>query len=175
IRAERLGDIVVRALLHGGERGFFPSVGAHHDDEGGAATAPIRAQESEAVHFRHPHVAQHQVERLSQGALQGALAVALGGHLVAGIGQQQAERLAQAGLIVDDQDPAHASLVAGRNSLNAAPPSRAVSIHTTPPISWTARARTRGTPPATSSEARPAFSAPCAASKAKAPRTISSG
>src|SRR5207249_848694 len=111
--------------LHGGERGFFPPVGAHHDDEGGAATAPIRAQESEPVHFRHPHVAQHQVERLGQGALQGALAVALGGHLVAGIGQQQAERLAQAGLIVHDQDPAHASPVAGRNSLNAAPPSRA--------------------------------------------------
>src|SRR5437867_877347 len=99
----------------------------------------VGAQEGEAVHFRHAHIAQDQIEPFGQGALQTALAVAFGGHLVARVGEQQAERLAQAGLIVDDQDPAHA-VPSGKNSLNAAPPSRAVSTHTTPPISSTARA-----------------------------------
>src|SRR5207249_11069327 len=50
---------------------------------------------------------------------------------------QQPERLAQAGFVIDDEDAGHA---AGKNILNAAPPSRAVSTHTTPPMSCTARA-----------------------------------
>src|SRR5205814_10160411 len=46
--------------------------------------------------------------------------------------------------VVHDQDPTHAPPVgiAGKNSLNAAPPSRAESTQTTPPMSCTARATT---------------------------------
>ena len=43
VRAERLGEIVVRAFLHRGNRGVFAAVGAHHDDERIAAALAVGA------------------------------------------------------------------------------------------------------------------------------------
>src|SRR5213595_476603 len=91
--------------------------------------------------------------RSNASARARAGAASLGDHLVARLAQQQTQRLPQPRLVVDDQDPAHSSpldplstrwrggtTARGKNILNAAPPSRARSTHTTPPMSSTARA-----------------------------------
>ena len=88
VGAERLGHVVVRTLLHGGERRLFAAVGAHHDDKAGTPTPLVRAQERQPVHVRHPHVAQHDVERFPQGALERSGPVALGRHFVPCVGEQ---------------------------------------------------------------------------------------
>src|SRR5207253_10972388 len=113
------------------------AVAAHHDHERAAATTLVRPQERQAVQLRHPHIAEDDVEPLLGGPLQGAAAVALGRDLEARVGEQQPERLAETGFVVDYEDAGHG---AGKNILNAAPPSRAESTQTTPPMSWTARA-----------------------------------
>jgi len=59
-----------RRPLHSGERRLLAAIGAHHDDQSGAAAFLVLAQERQPVHVRHPHVAQHEVERLGDGALQ---------------------------------------------------------------------------------------------------------
>src|SRR5207245_10871444 len=113
----------------------------HQDHERGAAAALVGAQEREPVHVGHAHIAQDQIEGPGPGALERAGAASLGDHVVARVAEQQAQRLAQPWLVVDDQYPAHRCRSArGKNILNAAPPSRAVSTHTTPPMSSTARA-----------------------------------
>src|SRR3989454_10542281 len=72
--------------------------------------------------------------------LEPSHAVPLGRHLVPRVGEQQAQGLAEPRLVVDHEHPDHRPSAAGKNSLKAAPPSRARSTHTTPPISCTARA-----------------------------------
>src|SRR5687767_10511268 len=139
VGAEGLGQIVVRTFLHRGDRRVLAPVRAHHDDERAPALLPVVPQEGEAVHLRHADVAQHEVERLRDRPVERALAVLLGGDGVAGVGQQETEALAEPRLVVDEQNFFH-RVAAGKNSLNAAPPSRAISTQTTPPISWTDRA-----------------------------------
>src|SRR2546427_9340471 len=116
------------------------SVRAHDDHEASAATLFVGSRERQAIHLRHADVAQDQVERLGERPLQSPPAVPLGRHLVARVDEQQPEGLAQPGLVVDHEHPDHRPSAAGKNSLNAAPPSRARSTHTTPPISCIARA-----------------------------------
>src|SRR2546427_2106335 len=136
----RSRQVVVGAFLHGGERGVLTSVRAHDDHEASAATLFVAAQERQAIHLRHADVAQDQVERLGERPLQSPPAVPLGRHLVASVDEQQPEGLAQPGLVVDHEHPDHRPSAAGKNSLNAAPPSRARSTHPPPPISCIARA-----------------------------------
>src|SRR5689334_6617136 len=140
VRPERLGEIVVGALLHGGDGGVLTAVGAHDDDERTATALAIVPQEGETIHLGHAYIAENQIERLSCGTLEGALSVLLGCDGIARVRQQQAERLAQARFVVDNQDFVHRGSATGKNSLKAAPPSRAPSTHTTPPISSTDRA-----------------------------------
>src|SRR5213075_354772 len=63
-------------------------------------------------------------------------------HGVPGVRQEEAEALPQAGFVIDHENAFHRRRLTamGKNSLNAAPPSRAASTHTTPPISCTDRA-----------------------------------
>ena len=65
---ERLVEIVVGAFAHGGERAVLVAVGAHHDEQRLAAVRAVAPEEGEAVHLRHPDVAEDQVERLRDGA-----------------------------------------------------------------------------------------------------------
>ena len=140
VRPERLGEIVVGALFHGGDGGILTAVRAHDDDERPAPALAIVAQEGETIHLGHPHIAEDQIEGLGCGTIEGTPAVLLGCDGVARVRQQQAERLAQARFVVDNQDFLHRGNAIGKKSLKAAPPSRAASTHTTPPISWTDRA-----------------------------------
>src|SRR4029077_1331845 len=106
-----------------------------------AAAALVGAQERDPVHVGHTHIAQDQIERLGAGALERPGGASLGDRVVARVAEQQAQGLAQARLVVDHQHSLHRCWSArGKNILNAAPPSRAVSTHTTPPMSSTARA-----------------------------------
>src|SRR6266487_4547918 len=140
VGTEWLGEIVVGTLFHRGNGRVFAAIGAHHDDEGAAAALAIIAQEGQAIHLGHAHVAQHEVERLSDRPVERSAAVLFGRYGIAGVGEEETEALTQARLVVDDQDAFHRASAIGKNSLKAAPPSRAPSTHTTPPISWTERA-----------------------------------
>ena len=140
VRAERLGEIVVRAFLHRRDRRILPAVRAHDDDERTAAALAVFAQERQTVHFRHANVAEHEVECLGDGAVERPPPVLLGRHRVARIRQEESETLPQARFVIDDEDLLHRGTAMGKNILNAAPPSRAPSTQTTPPISCTDRA-----------------------------------
>ena len=107
VRAERLGEVVVGALFHGGERRLFAPVRAHHDDQRRAAALAVCTQEGDPAQLGHAHVAQDQVERLGERTVEGLLPIALCRDLVARIGEQQPEGLAEAGFVVHDEDPAH--------------------------------------------------------------------
>ena len=119
------GDEIVGPFLHRGEGGVLTAVGAHHDHEGGAATLPVGPQELQTAELRHADVAQDEIERLAQRALEAEAAVAFRGHLIAGVAEQQSQGLPQARLVVYHQDAGHTSRSAGRKILKAAPPSRA--------------------------------------------------
>ena len=140
VGAERLGEIVVGAFLHRGDRRILAAIRAHDDDEGAAAALAVLAQERQAVHLGHAHIAEHQVERVRGGALERATAVLLGGDDIARVRQEESETLPQARFVVDDENFLHRRTAIGKNILNAAPPSRAPSTQTTPPMSCTDRA-----------------------------------
>ena len=108
VGAERLVEVVVRAFAHRGERAVFGTVGAHHDEQGRATLAAVAAQEGDPVHLGHPDVAENQVEGLRSDPAERLLGVGLGRHLVARFLQQQRERLAKPGVVVNDQQ-AHRS------------------------------------------------------------------
>src|SRR5687768_1283207 len=142
IGAERLGEIVVRALAHRLERRILPAVRTHHDHERAAAFGAEAPQEGEPVHLRHPDVAEDHVERPGPGPCEGQDRVSFRFDLVPRLGEQKAQRLTECGVVVYDEYAHHvtAALRAGRKILNAAPPSRARSTQTMPPASSTVRA-----------------------------------
>ena len=137
---ERLVEIVVGTLAHGGDGDVFAAVRAHHHHEGRAPLRAIPAQEGEPVHLRHAHVAQHEVELLVQRPREPLLRVALRRDLVARLREEQAQGLSESGVVVDDEQAHQASPASGRKILNTAPPSRARSTQTMPPRSCTVRA-----------------------------------
>ena len=136
---ERLREIVVRACFHRGDRGVLTTIGAHHDHQRRPAALAEFPQKRDAIHLGHADVAEDQIEWLGFRcrALERTLSILLRRDGVTGVGQEQPETLAQAGFIVHDQDALHSASAIGKNNLNAAPPSRAVSTHTTPPMSKT--------------------------------------
>ena len=107
IGTEWLGEIVVRALLHGGNRGVLAAIGAHHDDQPGAPPFLVGAEEPQPVELGHPHITEDQIERFGQGPFQPCPAVALRHHFVPGAREEQAEGLPETRFIVHDQDPGH--------------------------------------------------------------------
>ena len=62
-------------------------------------------QHLHAVDSRHADVGDDQVESGRAGGLQTLLAGVGGRHVVAGVGENVAHDFAQAGVVVDDQDP----------------------------------------------------------------------
>ena len=64
VGAERLLEVVVGALAHGGDGGVLAAVGAHHDEQRVALVGAVPPEEGEAVHLGHAHVAEDEVELL---------------------------------------------------------------------------------------------------------------
>ena len=90
--------------LHGVHGVLHRAVGRDHDDRQlGIALANV-AQHLDAIAFRQCKIQQHQVERTISQARQALVAVVRRFHLVAFQIEQGLQRLANGGLIVNDQD-----------------------------------------------------------------------
>ena len=109
-RAERLGDVVVRADLQPEDPVEFVVAGGQHQDRhrGFAAQRPGHVQ---AVHAGQAEV-QHEHVRLSGARrLQGRGSVRGGQHREAGMLEVVASKLDDARFVVDDEDCLHGSLM----------------------------------------------------------------
>ena len=102
---ERLGDEVVSAAANGLHRQFDAAVGGHHDHGEPGLFAAQLLQEFEAVHARHFHVDQGQINRPLTQQLQRIAAGGGGLHPTAQITFQPAfEQLQQIDFIIDHQN-----------------------------------------------------------------------
>jgi hypothetical protein len=90
IGLERLVEVVVRALPHRGDGRVLAAIGAHHEEQRRAVLGTVAAEERQAVHARHPHVAEDRVEAFDERARQRLLGIGFGRGLVAGLVQEQA-------------------------------------------------------------------------------------
>src|SRR2546426_904123 len=113
---------------------------ARDDVERAAAALAVLAQERQTIHLGHAHVAEDDVEHHPHGALECSAAILLGRHRIARVRQEETETLPQAWFVIDNENLLHRRTAMGKNILNAAPPSRAPSTQTTPPMSCTDRA-----------------------------------
>ena len=104
VGAERLVEVVVGAFAHGGERAVLAAVRAHHDEQRLAAVGAVAPEEGHAVHLRHPHVAEHEVERPRRWPARRACSGSPSAHdVVAGLLEQEGQRLPESGVVVNDQ------------------------------------------------------------------------
>ena len=102
---ERLGQVVVCALLHGGDGALDGAVRRHDYDLCGRRDLQGASQHRGAVERRHLQVGQHDVEGLGEESRKRRLAALRLDHLVAGLAQHERGGGAHVPLIVDDQDP----------------------------------------------------------------------
>ena len=91
----------------GPEQGLGSVVGGHHDHPGLRRLVTQAREDREAVHPRHPHVEQDEVEFLAADAGEGGGAVSRGFHGVAGRAKLQPKQLAGRAVVVDYEDPGH--------------------------------------------------------------------
>src|SRR5690606_37856208 len=117
------------------------------EDEPRAAVRLVPGQELGAAQARHAYVAEDDVGLQLGGAREAFLAVARGLRLIAFLGQDQGDRLAQAWFVVNDQDVHFATLAgagaaAGRITVKVAPRPGSESARMAPPIDSTSRAHT---------------------------------
>ncbi len=105
VRGERLRQIIVGAGRETLDRRFFASTRAQKQD-GRRAQLRIGAQRGEkrkAVHPRHHHVADHEVERLAPGRVQSVDAIAHGDDVV--VRRDDARDVgAEIGIVVGEED-----------------------------------------------------------------------
>ena len=102
---ERLDQVLVRAEAHRLHRRLHRRVGGHHDHLHVEPRGAHAAQQLDAVHARHRQVAQHHVGR-RRSSLRSASSperarVDLAPPLV---GDENGQRAAHVGLVVDDED-----------------------------------------------------------------------
>src|SRR5690606_29907870 len=145
VRAERLRDVVVGALLHRLDREIHPAVRGHDDDHRLAVLRLVALEELEAVQARHADIAQDDVGLELDCLGEPLLTVARRRDLVSLLAQDERDRVTQPWLVVDDQDvhtSAGSGVNAGSNTTNCAPPASASSVRSTPPIVSISRADT---------------------------------
>ncbi len=123
VGTEGLGHVVVRALLHRGDRDVGIAVGGHCDDQRAAAGGGIALDHVDAGHRGHPQVAEYEVDVLGGEALEALLAVAGGDGRVSLRAEDASERLAQARLVIHDQDLHVLSIAAIVAGVGSTPPS----------------------------------------------------
>ena len=108
--AERLGDVVVGADLEADDAVDLVALGRQDDHRRRHALAAQDAEHLDAAHAGQHHVEEDEVEPLAAGGLERRLAIGGGGDLVALAGQVEGERLAQGGIVLDQQQaPSHRS------------------------------------------------------------------
>ena len=100
-----LGDVVVGAPLDGFDCRVDGSVGRDEDDGQTRAGVDAPPEELHATHLGHLEVGHHEVEVDLVDSLLGNPSVFGGLDLVAGAPEVGLEHLANAGLVVDDEDP----------------------------------------------------------------------
>jgi hypothetical protein len=107
VERERLHEVVERALAHRLDRARDRRVGRHqHDHRVGPPPAQL-AQQREAVHPRHAHVAEHEVERFRSASRSASRAVLGDHHPVAEPREIRLEMAADVLLVVDDEHARH--------------------------------------------------------------------
>ena len=109
VEVERLDQVVEGAPLHRPHGGLQVAEGRDDDDRRGADALAERAHRGQAVHARQADVEHDGVERARAGDLQALLDRGGDLHVVPLVGERLAERPADARLVVDDQDAAHAA------------------------------------------------------------------
>src|SRR5689334_14920675 len=138
VRVERLLEVVVRALAHGGDRLALRSVRGHQDDPRLRRVAGARAeltQQPEAVEVGHAEIADHQIHApLADPRERRAPAVRLD-HLEPLVLENAPQREADALVVVHDQHASRRHDASPRTSCTIAatpPPSRGVSSRSPP-------------------------------------------
>jgi hypothetical protein len=107
VDVEGLGEVVVGAGLHGGDREALRAVRREQDDGQRGVACVDGGDELEPAHARHLEVGEHDLGVVEAGQRFGA--GARGDHRVPAIDEHLAEREQDAGLVVDEQDLAHAA------------------------------------------------------------------
>ena len=103
---ERLLQEVVGALLDCGDRGFDRAVTADHDHRHVGMAAPDLVEHLETVQLRplEPNVQEHGARRLCVDLRQRRTPVPCVTHVVTLIAQDRRDRVADLGLVIDDQN-----------------------------------------------------------------------
>ena len=101
---ERLLDEIKRAELGGFDRGVDIGVPRNHDDRRDLDEVPQLLQYFEAIHARHLDVEEHEIGRFPLDELDAFLARRRQHHVVAVVLERHLQRVADGGLVVDDQD-----------------------------------------------------------------------
>ena len=113
---DRLGEHVLGAGLHGLDRPFDVGVAGHHRDREQQQAFPLPLLDQfDAVDARwHPNVDKSQINLLAPHHLVRLVAVGGGEDLVAHVIEQLDIHLADAALVIGDQDSLAAAFAAGR-------------------------------------------------------------
>jgi hypothetical protein len=119
LEVDRLGEVVVGALAHRGDRGVDGGLSGEDDDRYPGHLLLERAEQAQAVHVRHHEVGHHQRRVERRRLLQGIVTLGRGIGGVAPGRQDGLERGARILLVVDDQDvgsSGHASQGSNRHA-----------------------------------------------------------
>ena len=106
VEIEGLGQVVVGAVLHGGNRRLHRAVGGHDHDLRVRPAGAHLLEQRQAVDAGHADIEEDQVERPALDLPEGRGAVLDRGDLVARAAEALLEDPAQAVLVVGDQDAA---------------------------------------------------------------------
>jgi hypothetical protein len=104
LAGERFLDEVERAFLRRLDRGADRAVPGHDDDRQRLVHVPQPLEHLDAVHAGHLDVQQHEVRRFTLGQREPLLTGGGAEELVAFVLERHAERVADGGLVIDDQD-----------------------------------------------------------------------
>ena len=102
---EGLMDVVVRAFSDGCEGGVLGSLLAQHDHDRVPAFGAQPSEEAQSIGSGQLDPAENQLEILSRRTHQRTRGVGLGLDYIAGLSEQQRERLPDIGVVLNDKQP----------------------------------------------------------------------
>jgi len=124
VHAQRLGQVIDRARLHGLYGRFDGAIAGHHDDVRAGVHAPHLGQQTVPSHARHAPVGQNEIAGRHAKQLQADEPVGGFEYRVALVPQRLGEYLPNGIIIVYDQDSTHGacSFLVRRRRRSAAGP-----------------------------------------------------